>query len=71
MEQIIANITTSIDSLALHTAQKLDNMVMFVNEYNATGMALGATKVKMQNISATVGAEISALSSTEIGYTRG
>ncbi len=70
MESMINKITTSLDSLALGTAQKLDGMLMFVNEYNAVGMALSATKTRMQAITSSVGDELTLLSETEIGYSQ-
>ncbi|HIP18964.1 MAG TPA: hypothetical protein EYG78_06460 [Sulfurovum sp.] len=70
MEAMIARITTSVDSLALNTAQKLDGMLTFVNEYNAVGMALSAVKTRMQRIAALVGDELTLLSEAEIGYTQ-
>jgi len=70
MEAMIARITTSVDSLALNTAQKLDGMLTFVNEYNAVGMALSAVKTRMQRIAALVGDELTLLNEAEIGYTQ-
>jgi hypothetical protein len=68
MESTVMKITTSIDSLATSTAQKLDGMLMFVNEYNAIGTALHAVSDKMTNISATVGDKIGEMDAAEIGY---
>jgi hypothetical protein len=68
MESLTASMTTAVESLALSTAQKLDDMLLFVNEYNAVGMALTSTREKMQDITATVGDELTLLGEAQIGY---
>lgn len=68
METMISTISTSIDSLALNTAQKLNDMVLFVDEYNAVGTALSAVRTRFQAVSSTVGDELTILGATEIGY---
>lgn len=68
MESLTASMTTAVESLALSTAQKLDDMLLFVNEYNAIGMALTATRDKMQAITSTVGDELTLLGEAQIGY---
>ena len=70
MESIISTVTKSLDSLALNTAQKLDDMVMFINEYNATGLALAGVKNKMSAIASSNTEEVDSLNSAEIGYTK-
>jgi len=70
MEAIIGKVTTSLDSLALNTAQKLDDMMMFVNEYNAVGMAVHAVSDRLQAVTSAVGDELTLLNEAEIGYTQ-
>lgn len=70
MEGITASVTTSLDSLGSNTAQKLNNMIEFVNEYNATGTAFHAVRKRMQTITSTVGDEMKLLDKEDIGYTQ-
>lgn len=70
MESTITKITTSIDSLALNTADKLNGMLEFINEYNAVGTALHAVRVRMQDVTSSIGDELTLLSEAEIGYTQ-
>jgi ABC-type transporter Mla subunit MlaD len=62
-------IVAAIDRLGLSTAQKIDNMLLFVDEYNAVGTALHAVSDRMRTISSSVSDEIGLLSQEEAGYT--
>lgn len=70
MEGAITSVTSSLDSLGLNTAQKLNDMINFVNEYNAVGTAFHAVRGRMQTITSTVGDEMTLLSEEDIGYTQ-
>ena len=68
IEELVLTLSTSIESLALNTAQKLDGMLMFVNEYNAVGTAMHAVSDRMQVVSSEIGDNISRMDDAEIGY---
>jgi len=68
MEEINDKMAMAIESLGLNTAQKLDDMIMFVNEYNAVGMALDGVRTDMQAITSAVGDELTTLGEEQIGY---
>jgi hypothetical protein len=70
MENITDKIVVSLDTLALNTAQKINNMMLFVDEYNAVGTALHAVNIRMQAVTSVVGDELTLLNETDIGYTQ-
>jgi hypothetical protein len=68
-EYLNQEMVSSIDRLGLTTAQKIDNMILFVDEYNAVGTALHAVSDRMEAVTSSVGDEITLLSQEEAGYT--
>jgi hypothetical protein len=68
-EYLNQEMVSSIDRLGLTTAQKIDNMILFVDEYNAVGTALHAVSDRMAAVTSSVGDEITLLSEEEAGYT--
>lgn len=69
MESYIDSMKTSLNTLALSTADKIDGMIHFINEYNAVGTSFLSIKDRLNEATAIVEAEISVLDNVIIGYT--
>ncbi|RLF42141.1 MAG: hypothetical protein DRN17_08075 [Thermoplasmata archaeon] len=69
MESITDKMVMSLDAFAASTAQKLNDMLMFVNEYNAIGTALSAIKGRMIEVTSATGEKITELDAIEFSYT--
>ncbi len=67
MEAYISSITTSIDRFGTNTAQKLNDMLLFVTEYNAVGTAVHAVSDRFTNVSTLADAKYVVMDETTFG----
>jgi len=66
-ERLTGELSQSINSLAADTAQKLEDMMLFVNEYNAVGLALRGIKDDMVAVKAECSDKASVVANTQFG----
>jgi len=68
MENIVSGIKTAMSNLAYNTAQKIEDSMMFINEYNAVGLAVESVSNRSKNVLNSCSEELDALTQEGIGY---